>query len=99
MVNFIVGVTEQVSETNNGVVAILDELGLGTVTNVLYQRISDQGNVQGTLGSDEITHDFLSVVGDGTCNLPFAILVGDTAGVTFLADNGDRGVRLAKVDT
>ena len=35
VIHFIVGVAEQVSETDDGVLAILDELGLGAVADVL----------------------------------------------------------------
>lgn len=38
MVNFIVGVAEQVSETDDGVLAVLDQLGLGAVTDVLQHK-------------------------------------------------------------
>ena len=86
---------EEVSESHDGVLSVLDQVGLGSVSNVL------RGVSMGDYWRDEevFANHLLAGIGDGAGDLPLTILVGDTQRVTLLVDDSDRGVRLAKVDT
>lgn len=100
--------TEEVSESHDGVLAVLDKVGLGPVTDVLHA----QSQLHDPSGC---THNLLAGVRDRTSDLPLTILVGDTLRMTvlvhqlkfdvlyfeqtYLVEDSNRGVRLAKVDT
>lgn len=94
MVDFVVSVAKEVSEAHNGVLAVLDEVGQSTVTDVdLLSRVRDgTGNLPLTL-----------LIGD-TCGVTLlqnksALRAEAYTGETCLVDDGDGGVGLAKVDT
>jgi len=83
---------EQVSEAHDGVLSVLDQMLLGSVTDVLI--ISCSLHVRG-----EQTYHLFTGIGDSTRNLPLSILVGDTDWVALFVNDSDGSVRLAKVDT